>query len=80
MKLFDKYVVPRLLNFSCGLKPIRYQRKKVVHLAEGEILEVGIGSGLNLPYYETSRVKKIWGLDHRRNSMIWQKKLLQDWI
>jgi len=34
-----------------------------VHLAEGEILEVGIGSGLNLPYYEASRVKKIWGLD-----------------
>ena len=63
MKLFDKYVVPRLLNFSCGLKPIQYQRKKVVHLAEGEILEVGIGSGLNLPYYEASRVKKIWGLD-----------------
>ena len=63
MKLFDKYVVPRLLNFCCGLKPHRYQRKKVVHLAEGEILEVGIGSGLNLPYYEASRVKKIWGLD-----------------
>ena len=63
MKLYEKYVVPRLLNFSCGLKPIRYQRKKVVPLAEGEILEVGIGSGLNLPYYETSRVKKIWGLD-----------------
>ena len=63
MKLYEKYVVPRILNFSCGLKPIQYQRKKVVHLAEGEILEVGIGSGLNLPYYETSRVKKIWGLD-----------------
>ena len=63
MKLYEKYVVPRLLNFSCGLKPIQYQRKKVVPLAEGEILEVGIGSGLNLPYYETSRVKKIWGLD-----------------
>ncbi len=63
MKLYEKYVVPSLLNFSCGLKPIRYQRKKVVHLAEGEILEVGIGSGLNLPYYEASRVKKIWGLD-----------------
>ncbi|HIM22349.1 MAG TPA: class I SAM-dependent methyltransferase, partial [Gammaproteobacteria bacterium] len=63
MKLYDRYILPKLLNCTCGLKPIRYQRQKVVPLAQGDILEVGIGSGLNLPYYETSKVKKIWGLD-----------------
>ncbi len=39
------------------------QREKVVPLAEGRVLEVGIGSGLNLGYYDASRVEKLWGLE-----------------
>lgn len=39
------------------------QRAKVVPLARGRVLEVGIGSGLNLPYYQRSTVEKIYGLD-----------------
>jgi ubiquinone/menaquinone biosynthesis C-methylase UbiE len=39
------------------------QREKVVPLAEGEVLEIGIGSGLNLPYYDTGKVRKVWGLE-----------------
>ena len=63
MKLYDKYILPRILNCTCSLEPISEQRQKVVPHARGNILEVGIGSGLNLPFYETSKVKKIWGLD-----------------
>ena len=44
-------------------EPITYQRKKVVPLAEGKILEVGIGSGLNLPFYDKSKIEEIWGID-----------------
>lgn len=39
------------------------QRRKIVPEAHGRILEVGVGSGLNLPVYEKDRVDKIWGLD-----------------
>ena len=63
MSLYDKYILPRLLNCACSARPMIYQRQKVVSQAEGKVLEVGIGSGLNLPFYDKSKVKKIWGLD-----------------
>ena len=63
MGLYERYVLPRLLDFACGQKPIMRQRAKVVPLAHGRVLEIGIGSGLNLPFYDKSRVKTLLGLD-----------------
>ena len=63
MNLYDKYILPKCLNCLCGAKPIGYQRQKVVPYTEGVVLEVGIGSGLNLPFYDKAKVDKIWGLD-----------------
>ena len=50
MSFYNKYILPSFLNCACGAKPILYQRGKVVPLAEGLVLEVGIGSGLNIPF------------------------------
>ena len=63
MGLYDKYILPKLLDSCCSNPPMVYQRKKVVPLAEGDVLEVGIGSGLNLPFYDKSKINKLWGLD-----------------
>ena len=63
MGLYNRYVVPWLVNLSCGTKPIRRQRQKVVPMAEGRVLEVGIGSGLNFPFYNADRVDVVIGLD-----------------
>lgn len=63
MSLYEKYVLPKFLNCACGSKPVARQRKKVVPLAEGRVLEIGIGSGLNLPFYDKTKVDEIWGLD-----------------
>ena len=63
MSFYEKYILPRFLNCACASEPITYQRKKVVPLAEGKILEVGIGSGLNLPFYNKSKIEEIWGID-----------------
>jgi len=63
MGLYDRYVLPRVISLACSSKPNRKQREKVVPLAEGEVLEIGVGSGLNFPHYDTSKVRKLWGLE-----------------
>lgn len=56
-------MLPRLINLACSTKPTRKQREKVVPLATGDVLEIGFGSGLNLPYYDRDKVRRIWGLE-----------------
>lgn len=68
MGFYEKYVVPRIINVACGTKPISYQRRKVVPMAEGRILEIGIGTGLNLDHYDPSKVEKLIGLDPSEES------------
>ena len=63
MSLYDKYVLPKFLNCACGSNPVARQRQKVVPLVEGKVLEIGIGSGLNLPFYDKSKMDELWGLD-----------------
>ena len=63
MGLYDKYFLAPFINCACGTKPILYQRKKVVPLCAGRVLEVGMGSALNLPYYDRDNVEFIWGLE-----------------
>ena len=68
MGLYAKYILPRAVHFLCSAKPIKRQREKIVPLAEGRVLEVGIGSGLNLPFYATGKVQHVWGLDPSKES------------
>lgn len=70
MGLYEKYVLPRLVHFVCGLEVTSRQRQKVVPLATGEILELGFGSGLNLPFYDESQVRKVWALEPSRE--LWE--------
>lgn len=63
MGLYSKYVLPSVVHFTCSMRPNMRQREKVVPLARGRVLEIGIGSGLNLPYYDARKVSKLWGLD-----------------
>lgn len=63
MSFYDEKVLPHLIDLACSTKPTRKQREKIVHLAEGDVLEIGFGSGLNLPFYDKGKVRKVFGLE-----------------
>ena len=63
MSFYDNNILPHVIHLACGTKPILKQREKIVPQAEGRILEIGMGSGININYYTPSKVEKIWGLE-----------------
>lgn len=63
MSWYEERILPSLINVACSTKPTRRQREKIVPRASGDVLEIGFGSGLNLPYYDRARVRRIWGLE-----------------
>ena len=63
MGLYERHVLPRVINLACSGGDIERQRRAVVPHAAGRVLEVGMGPGLNLPFYDPSRVEFVWGLE-----------------
>lgn len=77
MNFYEKYCLPRLANCACGSKRIAELRRKIVPLADGEVLEVGMGGGLNLPFYDPGRVDRVWGLEPSEGMRRLARKNLQ---
>jgi SAM-dependent methyltransferase len=61
--LWDRYVVSRIIACGCASPPIMKQRAKVTPLAAGRVLEIGVGSGLNLGFYDPAKVSEVIGID-----------------
>lgn len=59
---YEKYILPRLIDAACSQPPMTRLRSRYVSQAIGRVLEIGIGSGLNLPHYSDS-VTSITGVD-----------------
>lgn len=66
MSFYDDKILPHIIHLACGTPEILKQREKIVPQAEGRILEVGMGSGINIAYYDTQKVEKVWGLEPSR--------------
>ncbi|GGV04546.1 methyltransferase [Kitasatospora herbaricolor] len=51
MGFYTTQVVPRIINVACGMKEADPLRRRVCDGLAGEVVEIGFGSGLNIPFY-----------------------------
>src|SRR6266851_2186883 len=62
MGFYQRWILPRVLDVSMRREDLNDYRKEIVGRAHGRVLEIGIGSGLNLPFYN-SAVEELVGID-----------------
>jgi ubiquinone/menaquinone biosynthesis C-methylase UbiE len=63
MNIYEEYCLPHIINCACGMGAVEKQRAKIVPGARGKVLEIGMGSGLNLKHYNADQVEMVWGLE-----------------
>jgi ubiquinone/menaquinone biosynthesis C-methylase UbiE len=61
--LYERHLLPRLVEWACRSRSLERVRRRVVARAQGRVLEIGFGSGLNLRHYDRGRVGSILALE-----------------
>ncbi len=63
MPFYRDHIYPHLVSMLGNPKPIQKVRQRIIPLAQGQVLEIGVGSGLNFVYYDPARVSKVYALE-----------------
>jgi SAM-dependent methyltransferase len=63
MPFYRNYIYPRLVDMLGDPPPIRKIRQQIISLADGQVLEIGVGSGANFAHYDSTRVTKLYALE-----------------
>ncbi|MEO1193135.1 MAG: class I SAM-dependent methyltransferase [Pseudomonadota bacterium] len=60
---YARNILPRVIDLGCGAPQVAEKRQDIVPQAEGLVVEIGLGSGRNLPYYDAGKVSRVIGVD-----------------
>ena len=63
MSWYDQHILPWLIDIACGLPMVQHKRRALVPQAQGRVLEIGMGTGRNLPFYDRQQVSQLVGVD-----------------
>src|SRR6266852_4274297 len=63
MPCYRDHIYPRLVSALGDPKPIREVRQRMIPLAQGEVLEIGVGPGVNFVLYDPKKVSKVYALE-----------------
>jgi ubiquinone/menaquinone biosynthesis C-methylase UbiE len=72
MNFYTKHILPRLLNTAMNTMAADSERSEIASQAHGETVEIGFGSGLNLPHYRS--VTKLFAVDPSKELFAYAKE------
>src|SRR5262245_5028822 len=63
MTFYRNRIYPHIVNLLGNPKPAERIRQQLIPQAVGVVLEIGVGPGVNFPYYDPARVTKLFALE-----------------
>lgn len=76
MGFYEDQVLPRCIDFMSSMRSILRARERVASQLSGEVLEIGFGSGLNLPYY-SAKVMAVHAVDPKVGTHLYEGRALR---
>ena len=75
MSFYETYILPKFLDCVCSQEGFQNKRAQIFPHASGEVLEIGVGTGLNFEFYDFDKVTSVKGIDPANSSLEIAKKI-----
>jgi ubiquinone/menaquinone biosynthesis C-methylase UbiE len=69
MSFYETYILPKFLDCVCSQEGFQNKRAQIFPYASGEVLEIGVGTGLNFKFYDFDKVISVKGIDPSTSSL-----------